>query len=91
MTKYYTESIINITIGIKKERKEVIITDKNQDFRKILRDKEQALQAIRILIPGLSASGVDPEVIRDKKKEMNKLKKEIEELQYEIQKQKIHK
>ena len=91
--KYHTESIINITIGIKTQRKAVVASnkEKKEDLRESLRAKEQELQAIRILIPGLSASGVDPEVIRDKKKEMNKLKKDIEELHYQIQKQKISK
>lgn len=90
---YHTESIINITIGIKKQRKVAAITtaNKKEDLREHLRAKEQELQTIRSMIPGLSASGADAETIRDKKKEMNKLKKDIEELQYEIQKQKISK
>jgi hypothetical protein len=43
------------------------------------------------MMPSLSSSGADPEVIRQKKKEMNKLKKDIEELNYELQKQKVNK
>jgi hypothetical protein len=37
------------------------------------------------MMPSLSSSGADPEVIRQKKKEMNKLKKDIEELQAECE------
>ena len=88
--KYHTESIINITIGIKAQHKEVII-NKKEDLRESLRLKEQELQSIRTMMPSLSSSGADPEVIRQKKKEMNKLKKDIEELQYETQKEKLNK
>jgi len=89
--KYHTESIINIIIGIKAQRKAVTTTNKKEDLREMLRIKEQELQTIRTIIPSLSASGADPDMIREKKKEMNKLKKEIEELHYETQKEKIHK
>lgn len=91
LSNYHTESIINITIGIKTEHKELIVTNKHTNFREALRAKEQELQSIRTLIPSLSASGVDAEVIREKKKEMTKLKKDIEELEYELQKQKANK
>lgn len=91
LTKYHTENIINITIGIKAQHKELTITNKKEDIREALRFKEQEIQAIRTLIPSLSASGVDPEVIRDKKKEMDKLKKDIEELEYQLQKQRTNK
>ena len=87
---YHTESIINITIGIKAQHKEVKI-DKKENIRETLRAKEQELQSIRTMMPSLSSSGADPEVIRQKKKEMNKLKKDIEELNYELQKQKVTK
>ena len=90
---YYTESIINITIGIKKQHKTKPISNKTkgEDLHEILRTKEQQLQSLRTMMPGLSANGADADTIRDKKKEMNKLKKDIEELQYEIQKQKLSK
>lgn len=88
---YYTESIINITIGIKKQHKTNPVTNKQEDLKTSLAIKEQELQTIRTMLPSLSASGADPEVIRDKKKEMNKLKKDIEELQYEIQKHRHNK
>jgi len=91
LSKYHIESIINITIGIKIQRKVTIVTNKKEDIREALRRKEQELQAIRAIIPGLSSSDGDPNMIRDKKKEMNKLKKDIEELQYELQKEKINK
>jgi len=91
LEKYHTENIINITIGIKKQGKKVIVLSKKEKIREALRAKEQELQSIRTLIPGLSASGGDPDVIREKKKEMNKLKKDIEDLQYEFQKEKINK
>jgi len=87
---YHTESIINITIGIKAQHKEVKI-DKKETIRETLRAKEQELQSIRSMMPSLSSSGADPEIIRQKKKEMNKLKKDIEELNYELQKQKVNK
>lgn len=90
LKRYHTESIINITIGIKAQRKEIII-DKKEDLRETLRQKEQELQTIRTLIPGLSASGADPELIRAKKREMNKIKKDIDEIKLEIQKQKLSK
>jgi len=91
LENYYTESIINITIGMKKQHKEIAKNNKKEDIREMLRLKEQELQSIRTIIPSLSASGADPEVIRDKKKEMTKLKKEIEELQYQFQKEKANK
>jgi len=91
LNKYTTENIINITIGIKASQKEETTADKKENLRETLRAKEQQLQSIRNFIPSLSASGADPEVIRDKKKEMNKLKKDIDELHYEIQKQKASK
>jgi hypothetical protein len=69
----------------------VVVISKKENIREALRAKEQELQSIRTLIPWLSASGGDPDVIREKKKEMNKLKKDIEELQYELQKEKINK
>jgi hypothetical protein len=68
-----------------------VVTDKKETIRKTLRIKEQQIQQIRTIIPWLSASGADPETIREKKKEMNKLKKEVEELQYELQKEKANK
>ena len=89
--KYHTESIINITIGIKVQRKVLVVTNKKEDLREALRAKEQELQAIRTMMPSLSSSGADPDIIREKKREMNKLKKDIEELQYELQKEKISK
>ena len=87
---YHTENIINIIMGIKKERKAKHIskTEKKEDLRETINNKEQELQRIRSFISGLSASGGDPEIIKEKKKEMTKLKKEIEDLQYELQKQK---
>ena len=91
LDKYYTESIINITIGIKTQHKEVVTINKKEIIREALRAKEQQIQQIRTIIPGLSASGADAEVIRDTKKEMSKLKKDIEELQYELQKEKANK
>ena len=91
LEKYHTESIINITIGIKKERQKIVVTNKKDDIRESLRKKEQELQSIRTMMPSLSSSGADPELIRDKKKEMNKLKKDIEELQYQLQKEKANK
>ncbi len=91
LNAYHTENIINITIGIKAEHKIPVVTDKKETIRKTLRIKEQQIQQIRTIIPGLSASGADPETIREKKKEMNKLKKEVEELQYELQKEKANK
>ena len=91
LNDYYTESIINITIGIKSQHKENLATNKDKNLHEALRAKEQELQSIRTLIPSLSANGIDPEIIREKKKEMTKLKKEIEELEYELQKQKANK
>jgi hypothetical protein len=87
---YKIENIINITIGMKAEHKKVIIS-KKEALKENLRIKEQALQSIRILIPSLSAQGTDPEIIRQKKKEMNKIKTEIEEINYKIQKEKLNK
>ncbi len=90
LEKYSTESIINITIGIKAQHKEMMV-ERNEDIYETLRKKEQELQTIRSIIPWLSANGVDPERIRQKKKEMSTLKKDIEELQLEIQKKRHNK
>ena len=73
------------------QRKVLVVTNKKEDLREALRAKEQELQAIRTMMPSLSSSGADPDIIREKKREMNKLKKDIEELQYELQKEKISK
>lgn len=91
LDKYYVENIINITIGIKTESKKIGVTDKKEKIRETLSIKEQELQTIRSLVSGLSASGAEPDLIREKKKEMNNLKKDIEELQYELQKEKFNK
>jgi len=91
LSKYHIEKIINITIGIKAQHKEVVATNKKEDIREALRAKEQQIQQIRIMIPGLSANGADPDIIRDKKKEMSKLKKDIEDLQYQLQKERANK
>lgn len=87
---YRTENIINITIGMKAQKKEIII-NKKQTLNEQLNKKEQELQSIRTLIPGLSEYGVDPKIITQKKKEMNKIKAEIEEINYKIQKEKLNK
>ena len=91
LDKYYVENIINITIGIKAESKKTGMTDKKERIREILSIKEQELQTIRSLVSGLSASSADPDLIREKKKEMSNLKKKIEELEYELQKEKFNK
>lgn len=88
---YCTENIINMTIGIKGLHKESKVTSKKEDIREALSIKEQKIQQIRTIVTWLSSSGADPEIIRDKKKEMTKLKKDIEELQYELQKEKANK
>ncbi len=87
---YQTENIINITIGIKTHQKEIRI-NKKENLHEILCKKEQELQGIRSLITGLSTNGTDPEIIREKKREINKLKKEIDEIKYQIQKEKVRK
>ena len=51
LSKYHIEKIINITIGIKIQHKEAIITNKKEDIREALRAKEQLIQQIRIMIP----------------------------------------
>ncbi len=91
LDKYHIESIINITIGIKAQHKQSATTNRKEDICESLRAKEQELQRIRTLFPGLSSSGADPEAVKEKKKEMNKLKKDIEELQYQLQKEKANK
>lgn len=88
---YHTEHIINITIGIKKNINTPTTCNRQQQLKDLLQIKEQALQTIRTMLPWLSASGADPEIITNKKKEMIQLKKDIENLEYEIQKQKFNK
>jgi hypothetical protein len=51
LDKYNTENIINITIGIKKQGKRVVVISKKENIREALRAKEQELQSIRTLIP----------------------------------------
>lgn len=92
LTNYHTESIINITIGMKTHiQKEETPGDKKENIRNELQTKEQQIQQIRSIIPWLSANGADPEIIKEKKKEMAKLKKDVEELQYQLQKEKANK
>lgn len=50
LEKYSTESIINITIGIKAQHKEMMV-ERNEDIYETLRKKEQELQRIRSIIP----------------------------------------
>lgn len=50
LEKYSTESIINITIGIKAQHKEMMV-ERNEDIYETLRKKEQELQTIRSIIP----------------------------------------
>lgn len=47
---YHTESIINITIGIKKGHKESKVINRKEDIRESLRIKEQKTQQIRSII-----------------------------------------
>jgi len=92
LVSYHTESIINITIGIKATPVELVQTAPNTtDLKQLVRDKEQQVQQLRIFISWLISTASDPELIKQKKREMNKLKKEMEELQYEIQKAKLDK
>lgn len=90
LNNYHTESIINITIWIKTEKSE-ITKIKKENLQEVLEQKEQELQRTRTILSGLSANGADEKSIQAKKKEMTKIKEEIENIQYEIQKQKINK
>ena len=88
---YHIENIINITIGIKKQEKKVTTKETKEYIQEILHNKEQELQSIRTMISGISANDTDQDLIKTKKKEMSKLKKEIEQIHYEIQKHKMNK
>ncbi len=90
LAQYMTQTIINITIGIKAKNK-ITTPQKTESLSEIIAQKEQEIQRIRTMITSLSASGADADLIRQKKKEMDKLKKEIEELQLQLQKQKTNK
>lgn len=48
--KYHTENIINITIGIKANNKEIVV-NKKENLHETLCIKEQELQTIRAMIP----------------------------------------
>jgi hypothetical protein len=87
LNNYETETIINITIGIRKHTKE-IVNNKKENLQEKLLIKEQELQNIRSILLWLSTNNNDPEIHKQKKKEMIKIKKEIEDIQYHIQKEK---
>jgi len=90
LDNYYTANIINIHIWIPKTQTHASNTNE-ENLEELLYQKEQVLQKIRNILPWLSTSWCDEEIIQQKKQEMSNIKKDIEQLQYRISKKKLQK
>jgi len=58
-------------------------------LKKQLQEKEEYIQHLKHLVQQLSSSGADSEIINQKKDEISKTKKDIEDLCFEINKCKM--
>ena len=88
---YTTDMIINMTMGIKAVEMEEQEVEELPDTKQILEEKKAHLQYLRSMISGLSAQSGDAseEKLKQKKKEFERTKKEIDELEFQYQKEKM--
>lgn len=88
---FIVDMVVNITLGIKHVPWEIKKVDEKVDYKQIVEEKKAHLQFLRNIIWTLSQQvGVDvEEKVKQKKKEFEKTKKEIEELEYQLSKSKI--
>ncbi|MDD3262427.1 MAG: class I tRNA ligase family protein [Candidatus Absconditabacteria bacterium] len=84
---YQKEDIIDISIGLKSMSKPSI--SGISLLKKQLQEKEEHIQHLKNLVQQLSSNGADIDIINQKKDEISKAKKDIEDLCFEINKCKM--
>lgn len=90
LQKYETDTIIDVTIGIKGVSKTLKQPEGRDDWAAQLAKKQARLQEIRNITSKLSLDKKNKRIVEKKKEEMNQLKKEIEKLEFEIKKSKMN-
>jgi valyl-tRNA synthetase len=90
LSSYETDSIIDVTIGLKSIGKPIKQVDNKEIRTKELQRKQEQLQEIRNLTAKLSLDKKNKRIIEKKKEEMVELKKNIEKLDFEIKKSKMN-
>lgn len=88
--KYETDTIIDVTIGIKGVSKPLKHVDGRDERAHQLEKKQARLQEIRSLTAQLSLDKKNKKIVEAKKAEMLELKKDIEKLEFEIKKSKMN-
>ena len=89
LVKYETDTIIDVTIGVRgigKPIKEISYVQLEHEISK----KQELLQSIRKIASQLSLDSNNNKIMQEKRQEMNDLKKEIEKLEYEVKKIKMN-
>ena len=90
LASYETDSIIDVTIGLRGLGKPIKVVDNKESWTKELARKQEQLQDIRNLTSKLSLDKKNKKLIEKKKEEMAELKKDIEKLEFEIKKSKMN-
>ena len=90
LASYETDSIIDVTIGLRIIGKPIKVVANKEIRSKELIKKQEKLQEIRSLTSKLSLDKKNKRLIEKKKEEMQELKKEIEKLEFEIKKSKMN-
>lgn len=90
LQKYETDSIIDVTIGIKGIAKPLKPVEGKESRKQELEKKQERLQEIRHLTAQLSLDSKNRKLVAAKKEEMELLKKDIEKLEYAIKKSKMN-
>ena len=90
LASYETDSIIDVTIGLRIIGKPIKVVANKEIRSKELIKKQEKLQEIRSLTSKLSLDKKNKRLIEKKKEEMQELKKEIETLEFEIKKSKMN-
>jgi valyl-tRNA synthetase len=85
LQKYMTETIIDVTIGIKGISK-VIKSNGIYEYTQEVEKKQEELQYLRNITGKLSLDKANKKQIEKNKEAMLQLKKDIEKLEYEISK-----
>ncbi|NOZ43926.1 MAG: hypothetical protein GXP45_02070 [bacterium] len=84
---YQTKQVIDILLGLKKKEH---MSNKDQYilFQSQIGEKKEYMQYLRTLISSAAING-KPEIVLQKEKELEKLKQEIEVLEFELTKMKV--
>ncbi len=91
LQKYETDSIIDVTIGMRWVSKPIKEEDTSYLLKQTLERKKEELQKLRNITAKLSLDKSEKKKINIKKEEMSLLKADIEKLEYEISKTRINK